>query len=46
MTIADFLAQAGFWQWFGMILLACALSRFRLFTITRYHRPKNGDPKL
>lgn len=35
MTIADFLAQAGFWQWVGIIIVAAVLSngisRFRLW---------------
>lgn len=35
MTIADFLAQAGFWQWIGILCIAAVLShgiaRFRLW---------------
>lgn len=35
MTFADFLFQAGFWQWFGLICLAAcvatAVGKFRLW---------------
>ncbi len=35
MTIADFLHQAGFWQWVGMLLIACALGEIRLVSFTK-----------
>ena len=35
MTIADFLAQAGFWQWVGMIFLVGAAASFRPVTIQK-----------
>ena len=36
MTIGDFLAQAGFWKWVGMILIATALGNVRLVSIKKY----------
>ena len=33
MTLADFLYQASFWQWIGMIFLGAVLSQFRIVTI-------------
>jgi hypothetical protein len=43
MTIADFLAQATFWQWVGLILIANALARFRFFHVTRTCSHKEGE---
>ena len=45
MTIADFLHQAGFWQWVGMITLAAVVahgaSRFRLWGDITKTKTKN-----
>ncbi|MFM2090728.1 MAG: hypothetical protein RLZZ127_1217 [Planctomycetota bacterium] len=50
MTLIDFLAQAGFWQWIGMIFLAGCVAHgfgnFRLWTTVHkhYHGEKREDP--
>jgi hypothetical protein len=43
MTIADFLAQAGFWQWIGMIILAMALASFSPIKITNNYQNKDAS---
>ena len=41
MTIADFLYQASFWQWLGLIFVAAALSG--LITINKNYISKDKE---
>ena len=44
MTFADFLYQAGFWQWFGLICFSACLASFRIVTIKHKHYEKEDKP--
>lgn len=49
MTFADFLNQAGFWQWVGLLILAAILAKgaahFRLWGDIVKNKTKNIERK-
>ena len=45
MTFADFLFQASFYQWFGLLLLASALSAARLIVVKCINHAKSDKEK-